>query len=278
MPATLSRGCVLHSNHLRSTLILLLTLVVIDPVWAQDHLNGTYQKKHLGPCLRLGIASYREDLIVPLVFHGPGLSLGAVFTRNSQKHLVHIQLILGLGHLENRYSHEAWVVSADCRLSWLKRFVGHQRYGEFWGGICTPLRMNNLFFESWDDAHLYWLTAYTAGTAFLWEKTVSPKHSVHVRMEIPLLGWISRPPTYRYTKQDPLNHWTYHFSEPNGALHFETVDTYRSLYLQIVLAREAGRSVWNVGYEFEYDHCAQPKDVWGMNNSVFVSYLWGVGR
>ena len=278
MPAGLWRNPIPHLNHLKTVLACSLTLVILDTAWAQDHVHGAYHKKHLGPYLSLGIASYREDLIVPLAFHGPDFSLGAVFTQQNQTHLVHIRLRFGMGHLENRHSHEAWVLFQECRLSWVTKLIAHHRYGEFRGGVCIPLQMNNLFFESWDDAHLYWLTSYTAGTALLWMNDISPRNSVNIRLEIPLFGWISRPPAYRHAKQEPLNHWTYHFSEPNSNLHLETLDIYRGVYLEIVFGRQMGRSLFSAGYEFGYDYCKRPEPIRGMRHSIFASYQWSVGR
>jgi hypothetical protein len=255
------------------SMVLVLTC---ETSQAQEEGKSATRMQHLGIYFSSGIASYREDLLVPLGFHGPSLSLGGVYTCRTEKNLVHIRLRIGLGYLKNRYSHEAWVMMLEIRPSWLRKFAEHHRYGEFWGGICFPLQMNNLFVESWDDAHLYWLTAHSLGAAFQWEKRISQENHSVVRMEIPFLGWVSRPPTYRYNKQDPLNHWTYHLTEPNRSLHLETLETYRALFIEMLFRREVRRSLLSLGFEFQYSHCRKPEKIWGLNTSIILSYQWRI--
>ncbi len=74
--------------------------------------------------------------------------------------------------MQNRYDHEALILVQEIRLSWLKKINVFEHYGKFSGGVCIPLQMNNLFWASWDDAHLYWLTAYDMGAAFQWQKQI----------------------------------------------------------------------------------------------------------
>jgi hypothetical protein len=245
---------------------------------AQENNQYTAKGKHLGLHLGTGIASYREDLLVPLGFSGPGFSLGPIYTRQTENSLVQIRLKVGLGYLKNRYSHEAWVLMLEIRPSWMRKFAKHDRYGQFWGGISVPLQMNNLFLESWDESHLYWLTAHSLGAAFQWEKKISPKNHAVFIMEVPVFSLISRPPTYRYNKQDALTRFTFHFTEPNSSLHLETLDTYRALFIQALLRREVRRSLFTIGLEFQYSYCREPERIWGINTSIFASYQWRIGK
>lgn len=261
---------------LAAFIVTLVLMCGVSP--AQEKGKNPTNTKHLGVHLGVGISSYREDLLVPLSFDGPALSLGAIYTRRTEKNLIDFRLRVGAGYLKNRYSHEAWVMILEIRPSWIRKLGQHQRYGEFWGGICFPLQMNNLFVESWDEAHLYWLTAHSLGTAFQWEKKISQKNHSVIRMEIPLLGWVSRPPTYRYHKQDPLTHWTYHITEPNRSLHLETLNTYRALFIQMLFSRGIRLSRLNLGLEFEYKYYSKPQKIWGLNTSILLSYQWRIGR
>jgi hypothetical protein len=264
---------------MRALPALIVTLVFMcETSQAQEKGKNPTKIKHLGIHLGVGIASYREDLLVPLSFDGPALSLGAVYTRRTEKNLIHFRLRIGAGYLENRYSHEAWVLILEMRPSWMRKLGQHQKYGEFWGGICLPLQMNNLFIESWDDAHLYWLTAHSLGVATEWQKKISEKSSAVFRVETPLLGFVSRPPEYRYKKQEALTHWTFHITEPNRSLHLETLNTYRVLFIQMLFSREMRCSLLNLGLEFEYKYCRKPQKIWGLNTSILLSYQWRIGR
>lgn len=258
--------------------IFCITLAFCGRAYAEGVSRDSSRWKRLGLSLSAGIASYREDLLVPLGFNGPAVFLGGVYTQQSGKNLVHIRLRIGLGVLENRFSHRAWALMPDIRMSWVRKMMVHNKYGEFLGGISIPLQMNNLFFESWDDAHLYWLTAHSIAGAFQWDKEVTSKYHASVRIEIPFLGWVSRPPTYRYTKQDPLNHLTYHITEPNKSLHFETIDDYRNVFMQLLLKRERGGSLLSVGLEFQYFYCSRPEEITALNTLLVFSYQWGVGN
>ncbi len=239
--------------------------------------QGTSTVKYVGFTLSGGLASYREDLLVPLSFNGPGASVAGKYFDQTGNHSFDIRFKIGIAILKNRYSHEAGALGIELRSSWLKKLVGHPAYGNLWGGISIPLQMNNLIPGSWDDSHLYWLTAYSLGMAVAWQKMFSQKVGVEVRMDVPIFGWISRPPTYRYDKQDALNHFSFHFTEPNKSLHFETLDTYRSLGFQMMLSRDMRRSLMSFGLECQYNYCRTPHKAQTLNTSTVFSFLWKIG-
>jgi hypothetical protein len=245
---------------------------------AQEEGKSSIRGHYLGFHFDGKIASYREDLIVPLGFNGPGLSLGAIYTSHTENNLVHIRLRVGAAYLKNQYSHEAYVALLDLRPSWIRKLTQHRKYGEFWAGISIPLQMNNLIFESWDDAHLYWLTAHSLGFVTEWKKRITQQNNAVVRMEIPILSLVSRPQAYRYNKQDALNHFTFHFTEPNRSLHLETLDTYRGLFIQMLVRREIGHSLLNLGFEFQYNYCRKPQKIWGLTSSIIVTYQWRIEK
>ncbi len=268
------------NSYLSFTLVLIVVGVVVllsSVPRAQGAVEDSSTVRHLGIHVGTGVASYREDLLVPLGFHGPALALGGVYTQRSASDLIEVRLRTCAGHLENRYSHEAWVMMQDIRVLWARKLLEHQRYGTFWAGTSLPLQMNNLFLESWDDAHLYWLTAHGLAGALQWETELSSSSRALVRVEIPFACWVSRPPTYRYEKQEPLNHLGYHLSEPNSRLHFETIDTYRNVFLQGLWQRDSGSSLLSIGLEFQYSYCREPEEIWGINTLLLFSYQWRVG-
>ena len=206
----------------------------------------------------------------------PALSLGGVYSRQSANDFIQIRLKIGLGHIKNRYAHEAWVLMPDIRLSWVKKLVTDRQYGTFWAGLCLPHQMVNLFFESWDDAHLYWLNAYGLGPSFRWHKVISIRDQIIFRTEFPLFSWISRPYSYRYKKQEPLNHLTYHFTEPNRALHLKNITDYRSFFIQILFRRQMTASLLNFGIEFQYTYCRLPEEISGYQTFLIFSYQWRI--
>ena len=267
----------LPSVCLIKAVLLLMEVLMFGEALAQNQGEIKTRVHYLGVHLNSGLYSYREDLLVPLGFHGPGFSLGAVYTYQSEKNRVHVRLRLGMGHMTNRYSHEAWGLFPELHSSWLRTLAEPHRWGGFWIGVCYHTRMNNLFIESWDDSHLYWLTSHSLGISVEWQKELSKKNGAVIRVESPVIGFVSRPPVYRYKKQEPLNHWTYHFTEPNRNLHIVTCDTYRALFLQMLFVRKIRSGQLNLGIEFQYAYYQKPEKIWGLNTSAVISYQWRIG-
>ena len=259
--------------------LLVPSFLVCGISQAQDAGATADPVRFLGFHLDAGLHSFREDLLVPLGFNGPGLSIGGIFTRQNGNAFFNIRLRLGVAYLKNRFSQEAGLATLELRPAWLWKLDPREGTGGFWGGICVPLQINSdLGLHSWDDSHLYWLTTYSIGPAGEWRKSLTQKSTAVVRMETPLIGWVSRPPTYRFNKQDALTSFSFHLSEPNRSLHFETVDNYRAVFLQMFLKREAGRSLFSYGLEFQYNYCNVPKKVYILNTSMILSYQWRIGR
>ncbi len=274
-----ARPIVKLRTSLPSTLtgILIILAALNVPLLAQQPEKEPSSMQHLGVRCDGGIASYREDLVVPLGFHGPNLTLGLVYSRQGERDRFRVPLYLSFGYLKNRYSHESYVMRFDLHPLWVRRLAQYDRLGSLWAGASLPVQMNNLFLESWDDAHLYWLTTYSLAPAIEWQKDISQEYKAAVRIEVPVLSLVSRPPAYRHNKQDALSHWTYHFTEPNRSLHLETPETYRGLFVRLELAHEIGHSLLNLGCEFQYYFCSRPQEIRVMNTSIAISYQWRIG-
>jgi hypothetical protein len=148
--------------------LVIASILICEILLAGEKEKSTSRRQYLGFHVSSGIDSYREDLLVPLGFNGPGISLGGNYTHQTEKNSINIRLKLGLAYLKNRYSHEAAALVLELRPSWIRKLYDHQKYGEFWGGISIPMQINDLYIFSWDDAHLYWLTAYSLALATEW--------------------------------------------------------------------------------------------------------------
>jgi len=256
--------------------LILSSLSIIQASDAQDKTTAEARASYLGICLGSGIASYREDLVVPIDFHGPGLSLGAEYTTISETSIIDIRFRFGMSFLKNRYSHQAYAVILEIRPAWIKRLSGEQGHGELWGGLSLSMKMNNLFIESWDDSHLYWLTAYGLGPSGEWHKRLSSGREIRVHFGIPVVSLVSRPPEYRYKKQEALTHLTYHLTEPNKSLMLELPDDYRAIFIKAALNRNMRHVLWNISLEFEYNYCRKPKPLYALNTALVFSYQWRI--
>jgi hypothetical protein len=244
---------------------------------AQEAASPQSRAHRLGLYLGGGGASVRDDLLVPLAFNGPSVTLGAVYGFRSERNRFDVRLGLRGGYLKNRFSHDTGWARLELRSAWTKPLIRHPKYGEFWAGACLPITIDYEIDHSWDDAHLYWLTEYGAGVALDWRKELSRRNRAAIRFEAPLIGFVSRPPDYRYNKQDAKNHWTFYFTEPNRALRFESLDSHRALFVQALFERARGQSLFAVGFEFTYDYARDPKEIREMNSTLLLSYQWRIG-
>ncbi len=260
-------------------LAIVLTMLVpaFNQLWADDIQKQVDRTHHLGILAGGGIASYREDLIVPLGFSGPSFSLGGLYTRQTEQKYTQIRLRFSMGLLQNRFSHKAYSAVIELQPSWVKKLSEKTGPGEIWGGVSIPLQLTNLFVESWDESHLYWLTTHSLAFVTEYRTRIPGMWNPIIRLDMPIIGFISRPPTYRYKKQEALSQLTYHFTEPNKSLHFEYIGTYQAPRLQVYLKRGSKDSVFILGLDFQLIHCNEPEDIWGISTVLLFSYQWRIG-
>ena len=277
MRGFLSLDVRIRLNSLTVITIILLPAILIEISNSQDHIESTANSSYLGIIFSGNLTSCREDLLVPLGFSGPGFTLGADYTRMGENNNFDIFMRFGLAFLKNRFSHKAYAASIEIHPAWVKRLSDDVESGEFRVGFGLPMKMNNIFIESWDDSHLYWLTSYSIGPACKWQKKLSSKREFSVYLEIPVISLVSRPPAYRHNKQEALTHLTYHFTEPNKHLSLELPDIYRAFFINLHLRRNMNHALLNVGLEFNYNYCSEPKDIYALNTSIILSYQWRTG-
>ncbi len=231
----------------------------------------------LGILVGGGIASYREDLIVPLGFDGAAFSVGGLYTRQAERTCARIRLRVSIGILQNRYSHEAYAAAVELRPSWVKMVSGTTDSNQVWCGIALPVQMTNLFMESWDDTHLYWLTTHSLAVTAEYRTRLPRLGCSIIRLDLPIVGLVSRPPAYRHQTQEALTHFTYHLSAPNRSFALKSVWGYQSPLLQLVIRRDSKGALMNLGLELELNHCPEPKPIWGLNTRLLFSYQWRIG-
>ncbi|UCD63968.1 MAG: hypothetical protein JSW34_00645 [Candidatus Zixiibacteriota bacterium] len=257
--------------------VLVLSLSLLSDALPQTEQQPNHRTHHIGPVLSTGIGSHREDLVVPISFDGPVFSLGAGYTVRTVRSCLRLRLLASAALLENRFSHEAYAVALELRPSWTKLVWSGPLDRQFWCGIALPLQMRNLFMDTWDDAHLYWLTTHSLAAVGEYHTRLPYLGYSVVRLDLPIMGLVSRPPDSRYQQQEPLNHVSYHFSAPNSSFAFKSIWGYQSPLLQILIRRGSKGALMNLGLEFTLDHCPAPQDTWILNTRLLFSYQWKIG-
>lgn len=248
----------------------------VTVIHAQDSTDNAQSSNHLGITANLNLYSYREDLLVPLSFDGPGFSIGSKYVHWGEGTFWQASLRFGVGILNNSYSHDAYSLNIEIHGAWMKRLKSFPGKGEFWLGVDMPLQMNNLYLESWDESHLYWMTVYSIGPTLGCNKNISSTDKLFIRLNFPVLSLISRPEEYRNTTQEALTKVGFHFTEPNKSLQLESFGSYFSVCLRVNLITNNNVSGWNFGFEFQYSHFKDPKPFSKMYTSLSAVYLWSI--
>ncbi len=257
------------------TIIIILSF--LSNAFPEVRPDSKIQTHHLGILVSTGIGSYREDLVVPISFDGPSFLLGGQYLWQSERTSLQVRFGVSAAFLRNRFSHKAYAAALELRPSWTRLVWSGSPGRQIWCGLAMPLQMRNLLMESWDDAHLYWLTAHSIALVGEYHTLLPRLGNSVIRLDLPVLGFISRPPNYRYAKQEPLNHFSYHFSAPNKSFDLKSIWGYQSPSLQVMVRRGSKGSLMNIGLEFSLAHYAEPKDIWVLNTGILFSYLWKIG-
>jgi hypothetical protein len=154
-------------------------------------------------------ASARDDLLVPLASTGGGLGLLGRYRLEIGSERVEAELALGAAVMFDRFDRPAVQLPYSFALAYAHVV---QR---------SPLTMTQLgatlrwqtelsYFEAWDDAHGYWLAMIALGPNVRHAYSVLRTLTLETRAELALFGVASRPPSYRWNKQDPLTHAEYY--------------------------------------------------------------------
>lgn len=257
--------------------ILLLFGFALSDVLSETVQKSADSNHYLGVLLSGGIGSYREDLVVPISFDGPTFALGGQYSRQTEHTSLQLRLNLSVALLKNRFSHEAYAASLELRPSWTKRIWSGMPDKQIWFGIALPMQMRNLFWDSWDDSHLYWLTTYSFALVGEYHTRLPRLGNTVIRLDMPIIGFVSRPPEYRYKKQEALNHFSYHLSAPNKSFVFKGIWGYQSPMLQLLITGGSNGARRGFGLELMLDHCVKPKDIWILQIKLLFRYQWKIG-
>jgi len=247
-------------------IIICIVLTLAPGTFAYGKETSSIKLNTLEWNIGLELGSFRDALIVPLGFHGPGVIVGSSFQHLSGDWQFDLPLTYKFDFLLNRFSHLGLAFSLDVNPSLLRTIHLGGNRGNFKAGLALPFKINNYFPFSWDDAHLYWFTIRSTALALEWATPATSKRDITLHMEIPLFTQISRPPVYRHDKQDPgLAWWGFKSTEAKRQYQSVSWADYQSVRINAEYATTP-KSSWIL--EFEYDHAVIPKEVWAMSTSL----------
>ena len=259
--------------------ILFLIAVLAGIVPDQAHTQATAvvaSRNFLGVTGEAGLVSFREDLLVPLSFSGPGFALGGSFAHRSDGSLLDLDLSMRISYGINRFDHEAISLSTRIRSAWLWNIRSGGRLGELWIGAVLPFRINDMYIFSWDDAHMYWITSYGMGPAIQWRSHYSSETTIAVGMDLPVVHLVSRPPSYRFDKQDGMNRFFFWLGHPQRSFQLEPIGSYTAITLHGTMEWRSAESFSSLGLQIRFSRMDGDKPEQDLNTLIVYSYRWGL--
>jgi hypothetical protein len=154
-----------------------------------------------------------------------------------------------------------------------------QRNREWWLGAVLRQQTELAFFQTWDDAHGYWLATWALSPTLRHDRQLWPGGFLETRAEIGLFGLYSRPPTYRYNKQDDLTLPHYHFDRSFDSPSWFTPLDVQLLRLGAVLrfrsADEQHGAGPAVGGEVRFARASDPAAFASLYTGLRLGWGWG---
>lgn len=248
--------------------IAVLAVVLLYPHLAESVPEIRARKNSFGIGPRVSYVQVRDDIVVPLRFSGPGISLLLSYKRHGAVHQHEVNGRLGLAYLRDRYGFSGAMLSSSVSYQYLYGRSDNSRGAKIFPGGQLRWSLNDEFFFDWDEEHLYWLTTIDLGPVLRYSRTIKNDRKFHATLYLPVVTAISRPPLYYYYKTDNLTQLGFWFNKPHEDLHFAFFDTYQAVELS--LACEKGRMT--LTYTGSFARAAEPEPVLLFTNSIDVTW------
>lgn len=217
----------------------------------------------------------RDDYLVPLKFSGIGIDLGAELQWQKNRWSGNGLLSAGIGYIQNRFGHGGVPLSVS-----LKGHIAGEVYKSPSAGtfsISLPLNagFNDYYMFSWDDAHLYWMTAHWAGLGIKYGRELSRNYKLSSWVSTPLLSLVGRPPEFRYNKQDALRQFSFYFTETEKNLTVEFPDKFRGIDAGLTIERPLKKSAASLSLAYSLFACYRGKKGYINKTGICFTQLWG---
>lgn len=240
--------------------------------------SGVHAAHSLGARADLGLSSLRDDLLVPLAFTGPAIRLGLDYGMTLDRHSLEADLSLSFAATRNRFDQQGWEIAHDYGAGYAY-CLQCQPQREWWLGVTLRQQTDLAFFQTWDDAHGYWLASWALSPTLRHDRALWSSGFLETRAEVGLFGLYSRPPTYRYNKQDDLTLPHYHFDRSFASPHWFTPLDVQLLRLGALLrfrsAEDAHGTGPAIGAEVRFARASEPAAFASLYTGLRLGWGWG---
>jgi hypothetical protein len=239
---------------------------------AQEGVAAPVQPQHrIGLGVSVQHHQLREDLVAPLRFAGPGVSLDLDYDLRVGDSGFQADWRPRLAYALNRHGHESIAIGSELGAAYLHGLVSGGPAGAFHLGGRLSWSWNPHYAVSWDDSHLYWVSAVELGLRAWHELEVATRHRLVVRLDLPLGSLSSRPPPAWDYKVGRLKSAAYWFSRTHSEMRPIFLHQYLHLGVEVEYRFETRPGVeFSVGYGFEAVHHALPESFSSLTHALHL--------
>jgi hypothetical protein len=261
----------LASVQLRALVLALLTV-------GSTSVRAEAPTQSLGFAFDAGLATSRDDILVPRALSGPRLALGPRYAAALGPGVLFAEWHIAAAYELDRDGYEGVAFDHALDAEYLFSFAQGSALTQALGpalGWDTDIAG----IVSWDDAHAYWIASRWLGASWRAAAPAWLGYRWRFFAELPLLALLSRPPGYRSNKQDAMTHLGFYFFDVHADPDVVWLAQLQQLRASVDLwyGRSAGLvpEGWAIGSELRVAHAVDPASAWAVRATLRFSMSWG---
>ena len=232
----------------------------------------------LGIGFGLRASTVRDDLLVPLSFAGSGLHVDVRYRGIAGPGLLSARAGIGARGEWTRFGQFGAALHHGIEATWHLGVYA----GETWRVAVGPAVAHQAdvhYLAEWDDAHGYWLGAQWLGASARVVHRAWDGWRLEATPTVGLVGFASRPPAYRFAKQDALDRVGFWLSTATSDERFATLADLQAIRVDLALrhapfdASDAAGG-WSFGVDARLSRYSAPATFVAVESVLYAAYAW----
>lgn len=237
----------------RGMLLTLVGVLALPSLALGQDVSARYSARY-GVTLGLALYQARDEALNGLRHRGPAVSAGIFREGISGAGLHRIEASFAFAPLTDRYSPDRSSVlfHPSIEIRYAKKAIRVAGDVFLFVGGAAGWSTRFSFYENWDQAHAYWLTASHLGLTTSLVGGLGNGNSFHLELDAPLLAVVSRPPErFEYKEVNPSLRWV--FGEIHSGPRVTSVHEHAAFTATLSFLRPGGgflreRFFWQTAY------------------------------